>query len=79
MKKMTGTVTGTKMQKTATVKVDRLWRHPIYKKIVTKSKTYLAHDELGVKVGNQVTISEIRPQSKRKRWEIIETLKKKGK
>ena len=71
---MRGRVTGTKMTKTVSVKVDRQWRHPIYKKIVTKTKTYLAHAQGGVKLGDQVTIRETRPKSKRKRWEIVEKM-----
>ncbi|OGY18842.1 MAG: 30S ribosomal protein S17 [Candidatus Chisholmbacteria bacterium RIFCSPHIGHO2_12_FULL_49_9] len=73
-----GKVTGTKMAKTAKVEVDRSWRHPVYKKIVTKTKTYLAHDEIGVKVGDQVKIAQARPRSKRKRWQIVGKLEQKG-
>lgn len=78
MKETSGKVTGTKMAKTAKVEVDRSWRHPMYKKIVTRTKTYLAHDEIGVKVGDQVQIAQTRPRSKRKRWVIVKKMEQKG-
>ena len=64
-------VIGTKMAKTAVVRVDRSFRHPMYLKIVKRSKNYLVHDEKGVGVGDKVTIKETRPLSKRKRWIIV--------
>jgi small subunit ribosomal protein S17 len=76
---MIGKVTSTKMHKTIVVKVERHWRHPLYKKIIKKSKKYLAHDELGVKVGDKVRIHETKPISKRKRWKIIEKIEKQSK
>lgn len=76
MKSLTGEVISTKMAKTATVKVERRWHHPLYKKIVKKSKKYLAHNELGVSVGDKVRIQETRPISKRKRWKIVEKFEK---
>ena len=60
------------MEKTVVVKVDVSWQHPLYKKRVKRSKKYLVHDELGVKVGEKVRIGEIKPTSKRKRWKILE-------
>lgn len=74
MKKITGRVIGTKMPKTATVLVERLWKHPIYKKRIKRSKKYLVHDEIGVKVGDKVLIQETKPISKRKRWKVLEVL-----
>ncbi len=71
MKQLTGVVIGTKMAKTAVVRADRSFRHPMYLKIVKRSKNYLAHDEKGVKAGEKVTIRETRPLSRRKRWIII--------
>ncbi|OGD63831.1 30S ribosomal protein S17 [Candidatus Beckwithbacteria bacterium RBG_13_42_9] len=62
------------MEKTATVKVDTMWQHPVYKKRVKRSKKYLVHDELGVRVGQTVRFGEIRPISKRKRWRILEVI-----
>ncbi len=70
MKQLTGIVISTKMAKTAVVRVDRMFRHPVYQKITKRSKNYLAHDEKGVKVGEKVVIRESRPISRRKRWTI---------
>lgn len=75
MKKLQGRVAGKQMVKTAVVIVKRLWQHPVYKKRVTRSKRYLAHDEIGVKVGEKVIIQETKPISKRKRWQVIKRLK----
>ena len=72
-----GTVVGKKMQKTATVLVERQIRHPLYKKTIKKKKCFLVHDESdSCKVGDIVRIVETRPISKRKRWRIIEVVKK---
>jgi small subunit ribosomal protein S17 len=70
-----GTVVGTKMKKTVTVKVHRQVRHPLYKKTIQKQETFLAHDEYEkCKVGDQVEIIETRPISKRKRWRVVTIL-----
>ena len=59
-------------EKTVTVKVERRFMHPVYKKFIMRSKKYLAHDESNqVKVGDRVKIRECRPLSKRKRWEVL--------
>ena len=79
MKSMIGKVTSTKMNKTASVEVERHWRHPLSKKIVKKSKKYLAHDELSVSVGDKVRIHETKPLSKRKRWKIVEKIEEQTK
>jgi len=77
MKKiMTGIVVSTKMQETVVVKVDRLWRHPIYKKAVKRSKKYLVQDSIGVKEGDTVKIEQTRPLSKRKCWKVLEVINK---
>ena len=68
-----GTVVGTKMKKTVTVRVERQVRHPLYKKIVKKRKKFLAHDEYEkCKLGDVVKIVETRPLSARKRWRVDE-------
>jgi small subunit ribosomal protein S17 len=68
-----GTVVAKKMKKTVTVEVERQIRHPLYKKIVRKKKTFLVHDETEkCKVGDTVRIIETRPISKTKRWRILE-------
>ncbi|MCJ7612347.1 MAG: 30S ribosomal protein S17 [Candidatus Aminicenantes bacterium] len=68
-----GVVVGKKMKKTVTVLVSRQVRHPVYKKIVRKKKTFLAHDESDkCKLGDVVRIVETRPISKRKKWRFLE-------
>jgi small subunit ribosomal protein S17 len=72
-----GVVTSTAMQKTVKVAVDRLVQHPLYKKTLRKTSTFLAHDENGsCKVGDRVRIIETRPLSARKRWRVTEILAK---
>ena len=67
-----GVVVSDKSAKTAIVRVERKVRHPMYGKIVRKSKKYAAHDEQGCKVGDVVRIIESKPISKTKRWAIVE-------
>jgi small subunit ribosomal protein S17 len=69
-RRMTGVVTRAKLLKTVTVRVDQSFRHPLYQKVVRKSKDYLVHDEQGCRPGDEVRIVESRPISKRKRWAI---------
>ena len=67
-----GTVVSDKADKTVTVLVERRVMHPLYKKIIRKSKKYAAHDEgNAVKMGDIVKIRECAPISKRKSWEVI--------
>ncbi len=67
-----GVVVSDKMDKTVTVKVERRFKHPLYKKYIRKSKKYAAHDENNdTKIGEVVKIRECRPLSKRKKWEIV--------
>lgn len=69
---MQGVVVSDGADKTVSVRVDRRVMHPIYKKFVTRSKKYLAHDENNVwKTGDTVRIRECRPLSKRKCWEVM--------
>ncbi len=66
-----GVVVSDKMQKTVTVKVERLMLHPMYKKFIKRSKTFFAHDEENAaRVGDLVQIVETRPLSKNKRWRV---------
>lgn len=74
MKKLTGLVISMKMPKMAVVLVERLCLHPVYKKRVKRSKKYLVHDEIGVKLGDKVVIQETRPISKRKKFKVVEVL-----
>jgi len=67
-----GVVVSDVNEKTVTVKVERRFMHPVYKKFIVRSKKYLAHDESNqVKTGERVSIQETRPLSKRKRWEVV--------
>ena len=69
---LTGTVVSDKTDKTVVVRVERRFRHPVYKKFITRSKKYAAHDENNTfKAGEQVRIEESRPISKRKRWVVL--------
>ncbi len=72
---LTGTVTSDKTDKTVTVLVERRVKHPLYGKIIRRSKKYHAHDEGNeFAVGDQVRIEETRPLSKTKNWKVIERL-----
>ena len=71
-----GLVTSDKMTKTVVVRVDRLVKHPIYRKYVRKRKKFMAHDEPGAKIGDKVRIVETRPLSARKRWRVVEIIQK---
>lgn len=70
-----GVVVGKKMKKTVTVLVDRQLRHPFYKKIIKRKKSFLAHDEYEkCKIGDIVRIAETRPISRRKKWRVMEII-----
>lgn len=72
-----GQVVSDKMDKTVVVAVETLWRHPLYKKAIRRTKKYKVHDEGNVcKVGDRVKILETRPLSKEKRWRVIEIISK---
>ncbi len=74
-KVFTGVVVSTKMQKTVVVRVERKFRHPLYKKVVKKHKKFKAHNEkFDLKEGDIVKIRETRPISKEKHFEVIEKL-----
>ena len=74
MKIFKGKVVATKMAKTATVVVERILVHPIYKKRFKRVRKFQVHDELGVKIGDKVSFVTTRPVSKLKKWKIIEVL-----
>lgn len=68
-----GTVVSDKTDKTVVVKVERKMKHPLYGKIIRRSKKYHAHDEdNSAKTGETVRIEETRPMSKLKSWKVIE-------
>ena len=67
-----GVVVSDKMDKTVVVRVERRVMHPVYKKFIRRSKKYAAHDEGNMhKIGDVVRISECRPISKNKCWEVL--------
>ncbi|HCI48543.1 MAG: 30S ribosomal protein S17 [Alphaproteobacteria bacterium RIFCSPLOWO2_01_FULL_45_8] len=67
-----GVVVSDKADKTIIVKVDRRFMHQVYKKYITKSKRYAAHDEKNAFAeGDIVNIEECRPISKRKTWIVL--------
>ena len=69
---LSGVVVSDKMDKTVVVEVERRFMHPIYKKIIRRSKKFAAHDEANkCKTGDKVEIRECRPISRSKRWEVI--------
>lgn len=77
VKEKVGIVVSNKMQKTIVVKVESRYPHPIYSKTMTKTRKYLAHDEMGeCNIGDQVLVQECRPLSKRKRWTLTKILSK---
>ena len=72
---LTGTVISDKMDKTAVVLFERKVKHPKYGKYVKKSTKYKIHDENNkCKMGDTVTIAEVRPISKNKSWKLIDIL-----
>ncbi len=69
---VTGQVVSDKMDKTVSVSIERLIKHPVYGKYIRRTTKVLAHDESNeCKAGDRVTISECRPMSKRKAWQVV--------
>lgn len=67
-----GTVVSDKTDKTIVVKVERRFNHPLFKKVVRRSKNYQAHDaDNQFKPGDMVLIEECKPISKSKRWTVL--------
>ena len=76
-RQLTGRVVSDKMDRTVTVLVERRVTHPLYGKIVTRSKKYHAHDETNeCKEGDLVAIEECRPISRTKNWRVARLLEK---
>jgi len=68
-----GTVVSAKNNKTIVVEVTRKFKHPFYEKIIKRSKKYHAHDEKNkFKEGEEVSIIETKPISKKKTWQVLE-------
>ncbi|MFZ5845350.1 MAG: 30S ribosomal protein S17 [Patescibacteria group bacterium] len=74
-KELIGRVVSAKMAKTVIVVVNRLFRHPLYKKAIRRTKRFLAHNEgLTLSAGDRVKIKEVRPISKNKHFVVKEKL-----
>ncbi len=74
-KEFLGRVISDKMNKTVTVLVERLYRHPTYGKVVKMRMKFKAHDEENkCHTGDKVKIIETRPLSKDKHWKVVEIL-----
>ena len=74
-KTRTGKVVSNKMQKTIVVAVEDHVKHPLYGKIVNRTKTFKAHDEQNeCGIGDTVRVAETRPLSKEKRWRVVEII-----
>jgi small subunit ribosomal protein S17 len=72
-----GVVSSNKMDKTITISVERMVKHPMYGKFVKKTKKYHAHDENNeCQEGDVVKIMETRPLSKSKRWRLVEIIER---
>jgi len=72
-----GTVVSSSMDKSVVVSVDRLVKHPLYKKYIRRTTKFMAHDpENACSVGDKVKFEESKPISKRKRWVVTEILEK---
>ena len=76
-KSRVGKVVSDKMQKTVVVQIERRVPHPVYGKMVTRTKKLKAHDEENTaKTGDTVRITETRPLSKDKRWRVVEIVER---
>mgnify|MGYP006260577437 FL=1 len=75
IKTLTGTVVSDKMNKTAVVLLEKKVKHPKYGKYVKKSTKYKVHDQDNIcRIGDVVTITEVRPISKNKSWKLVEVI-----
>ena len=78
-KEKVGRVVSDKMDKTIVVSVERLSRHPLYKRVIRLSTKFKAHDENNeARIGDTVRIVESRPLSATKRWRMVEIVAKAG-
>ena len=75
-RRIVGVVTSNKMTKTVVVEITRVFRHPLYRKVVHTSKRVKAHDEIGCQIGDEVQIVESRPLSRDKRWVVENVVKR---
>ena len=74
---ITGRVVSDKMDKTVSVAIERLIKHPVYGKYIRRTSKVMAHDETNqCKAGDRVTISECRPISKNKSWSVVSVVER---
>jgi len=77
LRTVTGEVVSNKMDKTASVSISRVVKHPLYGKYIRRTTKVLAHDEENAcSEGDVVSIAECRPLSKRKAWRVVEILER---
>ena len=76
-RQVAGIIVSNKMDKTVVVQVERLVKHPLYKKYIRRRNKFKAHDkDNACKIGDRVEISESRPLSKTKRWRVVRIIEK---
>jgi len=72
-----GTIISNKMDRTVVVQIERLVKHPLYKKYIRRRNKFMAHDkENACQIGDKVLITETRPLSKTKRWRVSRIIEK---
>jgi small subunit ribosomal protein S17 len=72
----TGQVVSNKMDKTISVSINRVVKHPVYGKYISRTTKVLAHEENTCNAGDVVSIAECKPYSKRKAWRVVEVLER---
>lgn len=76
-REVNGTVISDKMDCTVVVQVERLVKHPLYKKYIRRRNKFMAHDkDNACQIGDRVMITETRPLSKSKRWRVSRIIEK---
>ena len=76
-RQVSGIIVSNKMEKTVVVQVERLVKHPMYKKYIRRRNKFTAHDnDNACSIGDRVEITESRPLSKTKRWRVVRIIEK---
>ena len=76
-KTLSGIVVSDKMEKSVVVSVERLVKHPVYQKYIRRKSKFMAHDEGNeCRIGDRVLLTETRPLSKQKRFNVSKVLEK---
>jgi small subunit ribosomal protein S17 len=74
---LTGRVVSDKMDKTVSVAIERLIKHPVYGKYIRRTTKVLAHDAANeCRIGDRVSITECRPMSKNKSWSVVNVVER---